>query len=237
MPKVKIGKVRPTYKGTWDSTLTYEVLDWVIYRGLAYQALQDVPVNREPDVNTRYWVATGMKGDKGDKGDTGAQGIQGVSGRDGAPGIQGPVGDKGDQGVQGPQGDPGPAGPQGPRGVGPEHKWVGKTLSFQNPDLTWSDPVDLTGPQGQIGPEGPVGPQGIRGPQGEQGPQGAQGIQGPKGDTPPVDDSLTSQSHLTAASSFALNQVLGQTPHVLSQESYLELVSRCLVSTQNKNKI
>lgn len=37
--------------------------------------------------------------------------------------------------------------------------------------------------------------------------------------------------------SLALNQVLGQTPHVLSQESYLELVSRCLVSAQNKNKI
>ena len=37
--------------------------------------------------------------------------------------------------------------------------------------------------------------------------------------------------------SLALNQVLGQTPQVLSQESYLELVSRCFVSAQKKNKI
>ena len=183
MPKVKIGKVRPTYKGTWDSTLTYEVLDWVIYRGLAYQAIRDVPVNREPDVNTGYWVATGMKGDKGDKGDTGATGLQGAQGAAGAEGVQGPI------------------------GLSPKHQWVGTKLQFENPDGTWADATDLVGPQGPVGPEGPVGPQGLKGPDGAQGPVGPQGRQGPKGETPSVSDSLTTPSSLLAASSKAICDV------------------------------
>ena len=176
-----IGKVRPTYKGQWDETKAYETLDWVLYRGLAYQAVKNVPINREPDVATDYWVATGMKGDKGDKGDTGERGPAGVDGRDGAPGIQGPRGDKGDQGIQGSKGDPGVAGPQGPQGTAPEHKWTGATLAFQNPDGTWTAAVDLTGPQGVQGPEGPIGKQGIQGPLGPQGPAGPQGAAGDKG--------------------------------------------------------
>lgn len=64
---MQIGKVRPTYKGEWDTGQAYETLDWVLYRGIAYQAIKDVPINREPDVATDYWVATGMKGDKGDQ--------------------------------------------------------------------------------------------------------------------------------------------------------------------------
>ena len=91
----QIGKVRPTYKGPWDETKTYETLDWVLYRGLAYQAVKNVPINREPDVATDYWVATGMKGDKGDRGATGAQGDTGPRG------ATGPKGDKGEQGESG----------------------------------------------------------------------------------------------------------------------------------------
>ena len=34
--------------------------------------------------------------------------------------------------------------------------------------------------------------------------------------------------------SLAVNQVLGQNPHVLSQENYLELLSRCLVMPKEK---
>lgn len=178
---MQIGKVRPTYKGEWDAEQAYETLDWVLYRGIAYQAIKDVPVNREPDVAADYWVATGMKGDKGDKGETGERGPAGVDGRDGAPGIQGPKGAKGDQGIQGPKGDTGARGPQGPQGTAPEHKWTGTKLAFQNPDKSWADPVDLKGPQGVQGPEGPVGKQGIQGPVGAQGPAGPQGAAGPKG--------------------------------------------------------
>ena len=178
---MQIGKVRPTYKGERDAEQAYETLDWVLYRGIAYQAIKDVPVNREPDVAADYWVATGMKGDKGDKGETGERGPAGVDGRDGAPGIQGPKGAKGDQGIQGPKGDTGARGPQGPQGTAPEHKWTGTKLAFQNPDKSWADPVDLKGPQGVQGPEGPVGKQGIQGPVGAQGPAGPQGAAGPKG--------------------------------------------------------
>ena len=79
---MQIGKVRPTYKGEWDAGQAYETLDWVLYRGIAYQAIKDVPINREPDAATDYWVATGMKGDKGDKGETGERGPAGVDGKD-----------------------------------------------------------------------------------------------------------------------------------------------------------
>ena len=178
---MQIGKVRPTYKGEWEASQPYETLDWVLYRGIAYQAVKDVPVNREPDVATDYWVATGMKGDKGDKGDTGERGPAGVDGKDGAPGIQGPKGDKGTQGIQGPKGDTGATGPQGPQGTAPEHQWAGTELAFQNPDGSWASSVDLIGPQGVQGPEGPTGPQGIQGPAGAQGPTGPQGAAGPKG--------------------------------------------------------
>lgn len=178
---MQIGKVRPTYKGEWEASQPYETLDWVLYRGIAYQAVKDVPVNREPDVAADYWVATGMKGDKGDKGDTGERGPAGVDGKDGAPGIQGPKGDKGTQGIQGPKGDTGATGPQGPQGTAPEHQWTGTELAFQNPDGSWASPVDLIGPQGVQGPEGPTGPQGIQGPAGAQGPTGPQGAAGPKG--------------------------------------------------------
>ena len=140
---MQIGKVRPTYKGEWDAGQAYETLDWVLYRGIAYQAIKDVPINREPDAATDYWVATGMKGDKGDKGETGERGPAGVDGKDGAPGIQGPKGDKGNQGIQGPKGDTGATGPQGPQGTAPEHKWAGTKLAFQNPDGSWADPVNL----------------------------------------------------------------------------------------------
>lgn len=153
---MQIGKVRPTYKGEWDVGQAYETLDWVLYRGIAYQAIKDVPVNREPDVATDYWVATGMKGDKGDKGETGERGPAGVDGKDGV---------------------------QGPQGTAPQHQWTGTRLTFQNPDGSWADPVDLSGPQGVQGPEGPTGSQGIQGPEGPQGPVGPQGASGDKGTT------------------------------------------------------
>lgn len=180
MSVLKIGKVRPIYKGAWSAENAYETMDWVLYKGIAYQAIQPVPANYEPDVQIDYWVQTGMKGDKGDKGETGERGPAGVNGKNGADGMQ------------------------GPQGPAPAHRWEGTTLAFQNADGTWADAVDLQGPQGIAGPEGPQGPQGVPGVQGEQGPQGAQGPKGDKGDTPALSDAVTSTSTTVAASSKAV---------------------------------
>lgn len=180
MSVLKIGKVRPTYKGDWNAEVAYEPLDWVLYRGVAYQALGDVPVNREPDVNPDYWVQTGMKGDKGDKGEPGERGPAGVDGRDGAEGAQGAMGPM------------------------PGHQWDGGKLAFQNPDGTFAAPVDLQGPQGVQGPEGPVGPQGIPGPAGAQGPAGPQGVKGDTGATPALNNTVTSTSTTQAATANAV---------------------------------
>lgn len=202
-----VGKVRPTFEGIWDAAKTYQALALVSYRGEAYMAVQDVPLNREPDVSAAYWVKVGGKGDKGD---TGPAGPQGVPGRDGAPGIQGIKGEKGDQGIQGIQGPAGPNGApgiQGPRGVGPKHRWSGTTLAFENPDGTWSNATDLKGPQGVQGPEGPIGPQGIQGPVGQQGPRGEIGPRGPAGPLPALSNAVDSDSTVTAASSYALKRV------------------------------
>lgn len=202
-----VGKVRPSFVGGWESTRTYQALDMVSYRGEAYMAQQDVPLNHEPDVSAEYWVKVGGKGDQGVIGPAGPQG---TAGRDGAPGIQGIKGEKGDQGVQGIQGPAGPNGApgiQGPRGVGPKHRWAGTTLVFENPDGTWSTPTDLKGPQGIQGPEGPIGPQGIQGPVGKQGPRGEIGPRGPAGPLPALSSSITSNSTVTAANSYAVKQV------------------------------
>lgn len=180
MSVLKIGKVRPTYKGDWNAEVAYEPLDWVLYRGVAYQALGEVPVNREPDVNPDYWVQTGMKGDKGDKGEPGERGPAGVDGRDGAEGAQGAMGPM------------------------PGHQWDGGKLAFQNPDGSFAPSVDLQGPQGVQGPEGPVGPQGIPGPAGAQGPAGPQGVKGDTGATPALNNTVTSTSTTQAATANAV---------------------------------
>lgn len=191
-----IGKVRPTFEGVWDAGKTYQALALVSHRGEAYMAQQDVPVNREPDVSTDYWVKVGGKGDKGD---TGPAGPQGVGGRDGAPGIQ------------------------GPQGVGPKHRWAGTTLSFENPDGTWATPTDLKGPQGIQGPEGPIGPQGIQGPVGQQGPRGEIGPRGPAGPLPALSSSVTSSSTTTAASSYAVKLAYDKAPVKPRQSFYNDL--------------
>lgn len=204
MSVLKIGKVRPTYKGEWNAETGYEPLDWVLYRGVAYQALLDVPVNREPDVNPDYWVQTGMKGDKGDQGEPGERGPAGTAGRDGAEGVQGPAGPQGPQGVPGPKGDPGAQGVQGAMGTAPRHQWTDSKLAFQNPDGSFAPSVDLRGPQGVRGPEGPAGPQGIPGPAGAQGPQGPQGVKGDTGASPALNNTVTSTSTVQAATANAV---------------------------------
>ena len=92
MPTLDLGQVRPVYRGDWDSGATYAAYDWVAYKGSAWLALQDVPVNYEPDSHPDYWVLFGAKGEKGDTGKDGERGPAGADGRDGKDGEQGPMG-------------------------------------------------------------------------------------------------------------------------------------------------
>ena len=73
------------------------------------------------------------------------KGPQGSSGPRGATGERGPRGEKGDKGDRGLQGLTGPQGPI------PDHRWRGTEISFQNPDGTWDEFVDLQGLQGEKG--------------------------------------------------------------------------------------
>lgn len=133
----------------------------------------------------------GEKGEKGDPGQDGMDGANGADGMDGAPGqmpghqwegtalqFQNPdgtwgnsvelKGEKGEPGEKGEKGDPGPA--NGPKGDKPDHKWEGSALSFENPDGSWGESVNLKGEKGEPGEKGE------KGEKGEPGADGADGI-------------------------------------------------------------
>ena len=177
MAEIKIGRVRMSWKGTWDALTTYIAQDAVYYDGETFVAKLDVPVGTAT-TNATYWQkvaqkgANGVDGADGATGPTGPQGPQGIQGIQGETGLQGAIGPQGPQGLtgpagptgpQGPQGDVGATGPQGPQGI-------------QGP----------VGDQGPTGPEGPAGPIGPQGPQGITGNTGATGATGPQGATGPT---------------------------------------------------
>lgn len=142
MPTLNLGKVRPVYKGVYDTGTAYSVLDRVLFEGTVYECMADAPAGTAPqlDEDTVFWVRIGAKGDKGEKGDTGPQGPQGPqgpAGADGKDGVEGPQGPQGPKGDKGDKGDTGAIGPQGPEGP--------------------------AGADGAIGPQGPQGPQGPKG--------------------------------------------------------------------------
>ena len=125
MTKIDLGRITPTYRGYYDSTVSYNELD-IVYDdtiGKSFIAKQaskgkDLPVDKENE----YWgiiAKQGPKGTPGEVGPKGDQGIQGERGPKGDRGDQGPrwlQGIQGDQGVAGPKGDKGDTGPQGPSG-------------------------------------------------------------------------------------------------------------------------
>lgn len=118
MPTIKLGQVRPVYRGVWSEEASdYIGYDWVRYNGAAYLALQNVPVNYEPDSQPDFWVLFGGKGEDGVPGTDGAPGADGQDGAPGIPGIPGPQGVVGNQGIVGPAGPQGPQGPQGLQGA------------------------------------------------------------------------------------------------------------------------
>ncbi len=120
--------------------------------------------------------ATGQPGQVGPPGQTGATGPQGVPGPTGTPGSQG---------LQGQTGPPGQTGPAGPKGDRPQHFWNGTSLSFENPDGSVGQQVNLQGPSGATGQPGATGPQGLPGPQGQSGEMGQPGPPGQPGATGP----------------------------------------------------
>ncbi len=72
-------------------------------------------------------------------------------------------------GAAGPQGEQGEIGPKGDK---PAHNWSETKISFENPDGSWGNQVDLKGDKGDTGNPGVDGNDGAQGPQGYTGPQG-----------------------------------------------------------------
>lgn len=80
MPTLSIGKVRYTWKGTWDSTATYDILDRVQDAdGYVYESIKAVPAGTEL-TNENYWVKLSVQGPRGFKGDPGNDGPKGDPG-------------------------------------------------------------------------------------------------------------------------------------------------------------
>ena len=176
MPTLKIGRVRPVFRGEYSRAQSYTVLDRVTLDGEVWECVKDAPAGTAPQENaSAFWVRIGARGPQGERG---AQGIQGPAGADGATGPAGPAGQQGEQGEPGPKGDTGATGPQGPQGpqgepgpkgdtgargatgatgpagadgadgLPPEHEWQGTALRFKEPDGSWGQAVDLRGAPG-----------------------------------------------------------------------------------------
>lgn len=179
---IKVGPVRPAFKGDWNSGLEYQYLNIVRHNAQVWMmvghnyAIGDEPVpeaethgtGSETTSHSGRWVLIGQRGAKGDKGERGQDGIS----------------------IKGPKGI------QGPRGAFPLHKWEYLTdengnivydsngepvrtgrIAFQTGafdtdtgDYAYEDWVDI---KGDIGPTGPSGDLvGYTGPKGDTGEQG-----------------------------------------------------------------
>ena len=68
MATIKLGKVRPEYKGLWQETSNYEALDWVLYNDEAWISIADaIPAQTIPnEANSAFWIKFGAKGSNGD---------------------------------------------------------------------------------------------------------------------------------------------------------------------------
>ena len=101
MAKIDLGRITPTYRGDYDSTVSYNELD-IVYDdtiGKSFIAKQaskgkGLPVDKENE----YWGIIAKQGPKGNTGEVGPKGDRGP---------KGDQGDQGDQGVAGPKGDKG----------------------------------------------------------------------------------------------------------------------------------
>ena len=128
MSKYNLGKVAPVYRGTYDSSTSYNELDIVFDNtsGRSFIAKKPVNGNSLPtagNIENDYW---GLVAEKGEPGE---------------PGKVGPIGPQGKQGTMGPagndgaKGEPGPQGPQGPHGLDGKDA-VYATNQFSNSEFT-----------------------------------------------------------------------------------------------------
>jgi hypothetical protein len=109
MPSFPVGRVRPVFKGDFDSAAVYGPLERVLFDSDLYESVQNVPPGTTPSApGSGYWVKISATGAKGETGPQGAKGDTGT---------QGPQGPQGDAGPAGPQGATGPTGPEGPAGA------------------------------------------------------------------------------------------------------------------------
>ena len=112
MAKIDLGRITPTYRGSYETNTSYNELDIVEFNGSSYIARKSV-TGVTPGTDDASWGLIANQGIKGDKGDQGPKGDRGPQGSMGPSGIKG---DKGDQGPKGDKGDIGPQGPIGPKG-------------------------------------------------------------------------------------------------------------------------
>ena len=85
MAKIKIGRVRPVYKGDYSASTAYVVLDRVKHNGSVWECVADA-TGVEPRATSASWIEIGAKGDTGAAG---KDGLNGARGADGAPGRDG----------------------------------------------------------------------------------------------------------------------------------------------------
>lgn len=88
MAKIKIGRVRPVYRGDYAASTAYVVLDRVKHNGSIWECVSDA-TGIEPLATSASWVEIGAKGD------TGAAGKDGLNGQKGEPGTPGRDGTNG----------------------------------------------------------------------------------------------------------------------------------------------
>lgn len=88
MAKIKIGRVRPVYKGDYAASTAYVVLDRVKHNGSIWECVADA-TGVEPRATSASWIEIGAKGD------TGAAGKDGLNGQKGEPGTPGRDGTNG----------------------------------------------------------------------------------------------------------------------------------------------
>ena len=104
MTKIDLGRITPTYRGDYDSTVSYNELD-IVYDdtiGKSFIAKQaskgkDLPVDKENE----YWGIIAKQGPKGTAGEVGPKGDKGAAGPQGKQGERGPKGDTGPKGDKG----------------------------------------------------------------------------------------------------------------------------------------
>lgn len=95
MSKIELGKVAPTYIGSYETDTTYNELDIIEFNGSSYIARKSV-TGVTPGTDDASWGLIANQGIKGDKGDQGPKGDRGPQGSMGPAGHKGDKGDKGD---------------------------------------------------------------------------------------------------------------------------------------------